>query len=444
MKLIVNPGLATHPFHGDSLVPLTVCEVPDGSGRPRRYLVPQYLCDLLHICDGQLERSQAVAAIAAQSEGRYTVQQVEQLADDFLIPRQVLLDPDAPAKAEIAARRLDRYLFLKLRFLKQGAILPVTARLQWLFQPAWWKGSIALILASHIWFYLALTHFHAPQLDSLPNSALPWLLLLLSLSGMLHEFGHATALARFGGRKAEIGIGIYICFLALFVDLSEAWRLTNRQRVTVDLAGIYFQGITLIFLSIAFAVTSSPVWACAFLLTDIQIAANLNPLLRLDGYWALADGLGIPNLRKRSVQYILFPMIRNRLQPSTLQVSRKTMRILRIYLALALAFSLYLIRALSLQCALILRNYPRLLRATLHNWQAHFWLDALSSSLAALWRGMILMSIAILLMQGVWWVLHSCRKVPRGFSARERRESPPPAPGAATAPAVPHRRATRR
>jgi putative peptide zinc metalloprotease protein len=402
-----------HPFYGDSVAPLTVCEVPDSSGRPRRYLVPRCLCDLLHICDGELERPQAMAAIAAQSDGRYTVQQVEQLTDDFLIPRQVLLDPDAPATPEIAARRLDRYLFLKLRFLKQGAILPVAARLQWLFQPTMWKGSIALILASHLWFYLSLTHFRAPQLDSLPNSALPWLLLVLSLSGMLHEFGHATALARFGGRSAEIGIGIYICFLALFVDLSEAWRLTNRQRVAVDLAGIYFQGITLIFLSIAFALTGSPVWACAFLLTDIQIAANLNPLLRLDGYWALADGLGIPNLRRRSVQYILFPMLRNRLQPSNLQVSRKTLRIMRSYMVLALAFSVYLIRALSLQCVSIIRNYPHLLRTALHSWQTNSWLDALSSSLAALWRGMILVSIAVLLVRAVWWALHSSRKTTR-------------------------------
>jgi putative peptide zinc metalloprotease protein len=405
VKLIVNPGLVMHPFHGDSLVPLTVCEVPDSSGRPRRYLVPQHLCELLEICNGKIECSQAVAAIADKSNGRFTIQQVEQLIGDFLIRREVLLDPEAPSRPAIAARRLDRYLFFKLRFLKQGAILPIALRLQWLFEPALWKCSIALVLASHLWFYFALTHFHAPQIDSLPNSGLPWLLLLLSLSGMLHEFGHATALARFGGRSAEIGIGIYICFLALFVDLSEAWRLTNRQRVTVDLAGIYFQGITLIFLAIAFAATGGPVWACAFLLTDIQIAANLNPLLRLDGYWALADGLGIPNLRRRSIQYILFPMIRRRLESPNLQVTRKTLRIMRIYLVLALVFSAYLIRTLSLQCGSIIHNYPNVLRAVLHSWQANSWFDALPLTFAAVWRGMILISMAVLLIRTVSWVL---------------------------------------
>ena len=82
-------------------------------------------------------------------------------------------------------------------------------------------------------------------------------------------------------------------------------------------------------------------------------------------------------------------------------------------MVLALAFSVYLIRALSLQCASIIRNYPHLLRAALHSWQTNTWLDALSSSLAALWRGMILISIAVLLVRAVWWALHSSRKTTR-------------------------------
>jgi hypothetical protein len=61
MRLMINPGLSIHPFHGDSVKPLAVCEVPDDSGRPRRYVVPRQICDLLPICDGETEHSQAVA-----------------------------------------------------------------------------------------------------------------------------------------------------------------------------------------------------------------------------------------------------------------------------------------------------------------------------------------------------------------------------------------------
>ena len=416
MKLIVNPGLSVHPFLGESVVPLAVCEVPDGSGRPRRYLVPQQLCELLYICDGQLEHAQAVAAMADRSGGRYTPQQIEQLTGDFLIPRQVLLDPELPSTPAIAARRLDRYLFLKIRFLKRDAVLPIAARLGWFFCPTAWKSLIALILATHVWFYLALVHGRTPQIDSLPNSLLPSLLLLLSLSALVHEFGHATALTKYGGRSAEIGIGIYICFLALFVDLSEAWRLTNRQRVIVDVGGMYFQAILLILVAVAFAATGSPLWSCCFLITDIQIVANMNPLLRLDGYWALADGLGIPNLRRRSVRYVLFPILRRQADSPGLQASPLTLLIMRGYLVLTLIFSVYLIQTLALQCSSIVRNYPHVLHSALHSWRTGALIDALTSSLAALWRGMILISIAVLLIRAVMWMAQQARRPRHHFS----------------------------
>jgi putative peptide zinc metalloprotease protein len=405
-----------HPFEGDAAEPVAVCEVPDSSGRPRRYLVPRQLCELLCICNGELERNQALAAMAEKSKGRYSTRQIEQLAGDFLIPRQLLLDSEASATTPIAARRLDRYLFFKVRFLRRGIVLPIAKSLQWLFQPLAWKCFIALILASHLWFYLFLTHGQAPRIDSLPNSSLPWLILILSMSAMLHEFGHAAALTRFGGRNAEIGAGVYIGFLALFVDLSEAWRLTNRQRVIVDLGGMYFQGIVLIFLAAAFAITGEPVWACCFLLTDIQIAVNLNPLLRLDGYWALADAIGIPNLRRRAIQHVL---IHNRRQDTALQTSGRTRKAVRIYLAAALVFSTYLIYILSVQCFSIVRNYPDVLGAALQSWRAGSVFDALSSSAAALWRGMILLGIAVLLFRAVSWIIQQAR----WGSARSRTSS---------------------
>jgi putative peptide zinc metalloprotease protein len=405
MRLIINPALSFHPFHGDSDMPLAVCEVPDGSGRPRRYLVPQCLCDLLHICDGKSERCEAITAMANRSNGRYTSEQIEQLTNDFLIPRLVLLDPEASSQLTVAARRLDQYVFFKLRFLKREVVLPIGTWLQWLFHPIAWKCLVALILASHLWFYLSLSPGQAPHLDSLPNADLPWLLLALSVSTMLHEFGHATALTRFGGKNAEIGIGVYICFPALFVDLSDAWRLTSRQRVVVDLGGMYFQGMVLILLAIAFAVTGGPLWACCFLLTDIQIAANLNPLLRLDGYWAFADGLGIPNLRRRSMRCILFPMIKGRSQSPSLQTTPRTLRIMRIYLVCSLAFSAYLVHALFWQCSSIIQNYPNVLHGAVHSWANGSVLDTLLASLSALWRGLILVSIAVLLIRAVFWVL---------------------------------------
>ena len=406
MRLTVNPELAFHPFHGDSVVTLMVCEVPDNSGRPRRYIVPRRLCELLPMCDGELERSRALTLMAEASDGQYTAEQLELLTEEFLIPRHLLLDPDAPIKPLIAARRLDRYLFFKVRFLKPGIVRPIASHLLWLFYPTAWKCLVPLIVFSHVWFYLILAGHKTSSINDLPNSSLPWFLLLFSLGGMLHEFGHATALARFGGKSGEIGFGIYICFAALFVDLSEAWRLTNWQRVIVDFSGLYFQGLFLVFMAIGYACTGWEVWACAFVFTDLEIAANLNPLLRLDGYWALADGLGIPNLRMRAMRYLLRPIIAQTGSDSASQLSPRTLAIIRVYLACALVFSCYLIYAVGAQSFAVLQHYPRMLRLAWESWHTG---SRFTATFAALWRGMLLLSLAVLILRAVLWIVNNVR-----------------------------------
>ncbi len=422
MKLMVNPDLSIRPFHGDSPVPLTVCEVPDNSGRPRRYLVPRQLSDLLPVCDGGLDREEAVTRMSEKAEGRYTAQQLEQLIDEFLIPRHLLMDPNADSKPIIAAPRLDRYLFFKVRFLKQAAVYPLANRLRWLFEPAAWKCLIPLIVLSHVWFYLALGPHRITQVNELSNSSIPLVLLLFSFGGMLHEFGHAAALTRFGGKTAEIGFGIYICFAALFVDLSEAWRLTGKQRVVIDLSGIYFQGILLIFMAAGYAWSGWPVLACCFIFIDLEIAANLNPLLRLDGYWALADGLGIPNLRTRSVRYFLLPRIRRGRPTPILNVSPRMLRLMHAYLVMTMIFSVFIAYAIGAQFTAVIQDYPRLLHSALESWQAASPWRAVSLTFAAIWRGMLLLGLATAIFRAVLWVSQNIR--PNSSSVLNTKELP--------------------
>jgi putative peptide zinc metalloprotease protein len=396
MRLFVNPEMATHDFHSDSATPVALCEVPDESGRARSYIVPLKLLTLLPACDGQKERSDAVAQMSADSEGNYSPEQINRLLDQFLIPRNLLLDADSAEKPKVAAPRLDRYLFFKFRFLKHGIVSALANKLQFLFSPATAKAALLLIPVTHLWFYLVLQHGRAPQLNSLTNSSLPWILALFSFSGLLHEFGHAAALTRFGGKRAEIGFCMYICFAALFVDLSDGWRLTNRQRVIVDLSGMYFQGILLIFIAAAYAITGWPSLAYCFVFTDIQIFTNLNPLLRLDGYWALADALGIPNLRSRSRRY-LFAAIP--------QMSSRALWMVRVYVVCSVLFSFYLGWAIARQCLSVLQSYPGLLKQAVESWHAAVWLNAASLSFAVVWRGVLLIGVVLMIVRAVLWIL---------------------------------------
>jgi putative peptide zinc metalloprotease protein len=404
MKLVVKAELARHPFRGDSVRPVALCEVPDGTERPRRYVVPVKLLELLSTCDRPLERDEAVPLMAERSAGEYTKDQLDRLVDEFLVPRKLLIDADAPRDRVVAAPRLDRYLFFKIRFLKENAVRPVADALQWLFHPSAYRFLISLIVVTHVWFYAVLMREHVPQLNAMSNENAFWVLLLFSFSGIIHEFGHAAALTRFGGKGAEIGFAFYICFAALFVDLSDAWKLARRERVIVDLSGMYFQSILLVFAAACYASTGWAVLAYCFVFTDIQIAANLNPLLRLDGYWAIADGLGIANLRSRSLRYLLLPIRKRTRGATALEMSLRTLRILRVYLVLAIIFFVYLIYAIGSQCFALLHEYPGMLRHAVDSWAASSWSNALSLSLGVLWRGVLLLGVAFAIFRALVWI----------------------------------------
>lgn len=422
VKLVLNPELVKHPFRGDSVRPVALCEVPDGKERPRRYVVPLKLLELLSTFDSPSERDEAVPLMAERSSGEYTKDQLDRLLDEFLLPRKLLIDANAPRERVIAAPRLDRYLFFKVRFLKESAVRPIANGLHWLFHPSAYRLLIALIVVTHAWFYAVLMPEHVPQLNALTNVNVLWVLLLFSFSGIVHEFGHAAALTRFGGKGAEIGFAFYICFAALFVDLSDAWKLTKRERVIVDLSGMYFQSILLILAAACYALTGWAVLAYCFVFTDIQIAANLNPLLRLDGYWAVSDALGIANLRSRSLRHLLLPIRKRTRGATALEMELRTVRILRIYVASSIIFFVYLVYAVALQCFALLHEYPAVVRHAVESWTASSWTNALSLSLSALWRGMLLLGIAFAIFRAVVWIKNCVG--PSSWYRRSSKELP--------------------
>jgi len=120
---------------------------------------------------------------------------------------------------------------------------------------------------------------------------------LALLSLFVHEFGHATACARFGARPHEIGFGIYLLYPAFYSDVSDAWFLTRWQRVVVDLGGIYFQAVAAaVFVGIYELTGWQPLRASLFLIVG-SFVFTINPFFKFDGYWIISDALGVTNLR---------------------------------------------------------------------------------------------------------------------------------------------------
>jgi putative peptide zinc metalloprotease protein len=128
---------------------------------------------------------------------------------------------------------------------------------------------------------------------------------------MIHELGHGFTCKYFGGHVHEIGAMLIYFEPAFFCNVNDAWTFPElRARLWVTAAGSWIQ---LVIASIAAVVW----WAATpgTMISDVAFAAvliggvttvfmNANPLIPLDGYYALSDYLEVPNLRQRASAYL--------------------------------------------------------------------------------------------------------------------------------------------
>lgn len=134
---------------------------------------------------------------------------------------------------------------------------------------------------------------------------LPFYYLGLLMIILMHEVGHAAASIKSGIFPRGIGLGFYTVMPVMYADLTDAWRVSKKSKIKINLGGIYIQ---LIFNFGLFALTyftdsSSFLHAITYNLmftNTIIIIMNLIPFLKFDGYWILADSLSIPDLLERS------------------------------------------------------------------------------------------------------------------------------------------------
>ena len=161
-------------------------------------------------------------------------------------------------------------------------------------------GLIGIVVSHYLVYGKYTSH------EFLSNGSFISVLGLCLFSILAHEFGHAAAVSRYGGTPGSIGFALYILMPSFYADVSEIWRFSRRQRMVVDLGGVYFQ--QLIFACFAFtgAFTSAPEYFLACRLIDLMALLTLNPIFQFDGYWLLVDYLGLPKLYKLALNYLKY------------------------------------------------------------------------------------------------------------------------------------------
>jgi putative peptide zinc metalloprotease protein len=129
--------------------------------------------------------------------------------------------------------------------------------------------------------------------------------------GFLHESSHGLTCKHFGGEVHSMGFMFLYLSPCFYVDVSETWvSATRLQRLATIIAGIW---VEMVLCGVAMIVwlntpVGEPIHDFAYeiiLITGLAvIVINLNPLIKLDGYYFFTEWIGIPDLKERSTAFL--------------------------------------------------------------------------------------------------------------------------------------------
>lgn len=261
-----------------------------------------------------------VAAVAQEPTSRIAVEDIEDLVK-FLYANN-LTESSASGQTkdfveQAKAREqawwqwlLHHYLFIKIplvhphRFLQ--ATLPLvapfyTAAAAWVFGVI---GAVGLVLVSRQWdaFLSTFLHFFTWRGAVMYG-------VVLCLVKVVHELGHAYTATRFGCRVPTIGVALMVMMPVLYSDVSDSYRLSSkRKRLGIAAAGVVAElGLAAVATVLWGFLPDGTLRSMAFVVATtswiMSLTVNLNPLMRFDGYYLLADGLGLPNLQDRAFTF---------------------------------------------------------------------------------------------------------------------------------------------
>ncbi len=175
---------------------------------------------------------------------------------------------------------------------------------------------------------------------------------LLFVVGFIHETAHGLTCRHYGGQVHSMGLMFLYLLPCFFCDVTEIWISASKiQRVYAIIAGIWIESTICGLAMIVWTNTATGGWLHDFmyqiiLFTGIAIVViNLNPLIKLDGYYLLTEIIEIPDLKERSTAFLSawFQSKILRLQIEVPIVPRRRVAAFMIYAFLSGAYSYVLL-----------------------------------------------------------------------------------------------------
>lgn len=332
-----------------------------GSG----YVEPKYL---VRRADGQILHISRLLFLVAANLGNRTPAQIAERVTrqyrrglsaegvEFLVERKLrplgLVAPGPPASSGPPAQLLR--LRLRRTLVTPRATAALGKLLSPLFTPLLVVAGLAALAVADVWL-LRTTGLIASTEATLDNpAALLAVMAIAMAAAFVHELGHAAACHHGGGRPGAIGVAIYLVYPAFYTDVTDAYRLSRAARVRTDLGGVYFNALSIVLLTALYRTTGWEPLVLAIVLVHIELGQQLLPLARLDGYFVLADAVGVPDLYAR-----VWPVVANvwpgrAPDPRVEQLRRRTRIVVTVWVltAVPLLFGLFGLLVVRLPAAL--------------------------------------------------------------------------------------------
>ncbi|NIP41877.1 MAG: hypothetical protein GWO41_15230 [candidate division Zixibacteria bacterium] len=206
---------------------------------------------------------------------------------------------------------ISRILFIKLKAFDPSRFL------EWLYRKFRFALSAPFVVFSLIVIIAGILQV-AAMFSELPHtiyqifgiSSIPIIIIAVFIVVALHELAHALVCRHYGGRVSEMGFLLLYFQVCFYCNLSDSYLFRKkRHRVYTILAGLYMQAFVgassiLLWRILKTGTIVSDILFLTASVAFITLLFNLNPLLKLDGYYLLTDIVEIPNLRQKAFGYL--------------------------------------------------------------------------------------------------------------------------------------------
>ena len=266
----------------------------------------------------------------------------------------------APSPGGRAESWWSRILFLKVPLVQPERLLDrLYLKIGWCLTPAFVTVMVLTIAVATV---IALLNrgdlvFSLGTIFSIESLLLIYL--TVSVVTALHELAHGICCRHFGGRVQDMGF-LFMYFVPCFYcNVSDTYLFKEkRQRLWVIFAGGFFELFIWAVAVLAWRILApdaflSRVCFIVVAVGGVKTLFNFNPLIKLDGYYLLADYLGIANLRKEALaglgRVVRRVLLHLPTEPPRPELARRSILSIRgdqfvaIFGAAALAYTLLLI-----------------------------------------------------------------------------------------------------